>query len=83
MALVGHPRVLVQILQPNQARLGGHYTLVVSEHPGFGSDPPIGSNREGGVTKVTRVYFDHVIVLPIEDVSVAPYRCKDVLDFFT
>ena len=26
---------------PSGARLG-HHNLVVSEHPGFGSDPPIG-----------------------------------------
>ena len=28
----------------------GCYTLVVSEHPGFGSDPPIGSDQKMGAT---------------------------------
>ena len=44
MASAGRPQVLVRIRPLGRARLGGHYTLVVSEHPGFGSDLPIGSD---------------------------------------
>ena len=33
--------------QRGPARLRGRYTLVVSEHPGSGSDPPIESDRKG------------------------------------
>ena len=47
MASTEHPRVLIRILQLGWARLGGRYTLVVSKHPGSGSDPPIGSDRKG------------------------------------
>ena len=46
MASAGHPRVSIQICQLGQARLRGRYTLVVSEYPGSGSDPPIGSDRK-------------------------------------
>ena len=42
MASAGRPLVLILIRQPGRARLGGRYTLVVSEHPGSGSDSPIG-----------------------------------------
>ena len=44
MASAGRPQVSVRIHQPGQAMLGGCYTLVVSEHLGSGSDPPIGSD---------------------------------------
>ena len=47
MASVERPWVLIRIRQPGQAKLRGRYTLVVSEHPGSGSDPPIGSDRKG------------------------------------
>ena len=39
--------VLVWIRQSGRARLGGRCTLMVSEHPESGSDPPIGFDREG------------------------------------
>ena len=32
-------------------RVGGVTDLLVSEHPGFGSDPPIGSDQRRGVTR--------------------------------
>ena len=31
-------------------RVGGSTSLMVSEHPRFGSDPPIGSDRRKGAT---------------------------------
>ena len=50
MASAEHPRVSIQIRQPGQAGLGGRYTLVVTEHPRSGLDPPISSNRKRGAT---------------------------------
>ena len=47
MAPAGRPQVSVRICQSGRARLGGRYTLVVSEHLGSGLDPPIGSDLEG------------------------------------
>ena len=64
-----------------QARGSLHFSGIRASRIRFGPANRIRPRR--GVTKVTRVYFDHVIVLPSEDFSVAPYRCKDVLDFFT
>ena len=52
MALSGRPRVSVRIRQSGRARLGGRYTLVVSEHLGSCSNPPIGSDRKEGSTLV-------------------------------
>ena len=52
MASARHPPFLVQIRQPGQARLGGRYTLGVSDHPGSGSNLPIGSNRRKGATLI-------------------------------
>ena len=61
MASAGRPRVLVRIHQPGRARLGGRYTLIVTEHPRLISDSPIGSGREWGaivehITISTRRY---------------------------
>ena len=41
---------------PSGAELGRH-NLVVSEHPGFGSDPPIGSDRRRGATVTLPSYL--------------------------
>ena len=38
MVSIGRPRDSIRILQSGRARLEGRYILVVSEHPGFGSD---------------------------------------------
>ena len=58
MALAGRPRVLVRIRPPGRTRLKGRYTLVVLEHPGSDSDPPIGSDRRRGAT-----YHAHYVTL--------------------
>ena len=50
MASAGRPRVSVRIRQLGWAMLGGRYTLVVSEHLGSDSDPPIGSDGKRGAT---------------------------------
>ena len=47
MASTGYTRASVRIRQPGRVRLGGHYTLVILEHPGSGSDSPIKSDQEG------------------------------------
>ena len=38
----------VRIRQPGRTRLGGYYTLVVSEYLGSGSDPSIRLDQENG-----------------------------------
>ena len=45
MASAERPRVSIRIHQLGRAKLGGHYTLVVLEHPESGSDSPIGSDQ--------------------------------------
>ena len=47
MASAGCPWVSDRIRQPDRAGVGGRYTLVVSEHPGSGSNSPIGLDRKG------------------------------------
>ena len=57
MDSIERPRVSVQIRQPGRARLGGHYTLVVSEHPGSGLNPPIRSDQEGVLQNLSHLTF--------------------------
>ena len=54
MVSAERPQVSIRIRQPGWVRLGGHYTLVVLEHLGSGSNPLIGSNRKG----VLQVFYE-------------------------
>ena len=62
MASVGLPRVSVRIRQPNWAGVRGCYTLVVSEHPGSGSDKLIGSDQKRGATVSSSVGYSGVFL---------------------